>query len=126
MKTGVPTCERCGGVKDVCKACGGRQGGVLYGTAALRGALWAEHVVKQLVERWPLRWPRSPKAVYKAGERIKDIAGSDPELYGYLLDVCMKAAAKRYGEMLDYLRGARQRLPPRPQPIEAKDEDTPL
>jgi hypothetical protein len=89
-------------------------GSVLYGTASLRGARWAEHVVQQLVASWPLRWPRSPKARYKAGERIRDIAGADQELYGYLLGVCMAAAAKRYDELLGFLRGTRRELPPGP------------
>lgn len=125
MKTGVPPCERCGGNVDVCKACGGRVGGQLHGTAALRGARWAEHVVQQLVASWPLRWPRSPKARYKAGEHVRDIAGADQELYGYLLGVCMEAAAKRYGELLGILRGTRQVPRSGPKANEANEEDTP-
>jgi hypothetical protein len=107
-------------MSDTCTSCGGRQGNALYGAAALRGARWAEKVVHELVERWPRRWPRSPKAVFKAGRWIEDLAGSNLELRSYLVDVCMRAAAKRYDEMLGYLRGTRLELPPGPP---RSDED---
>jgi hypothetical protein len=103
---------------DFCSSCGGRLGNAVGGAASLRGARWAEKVVRELVERWPLRWPRSPKAVYKAGRWIEDLAGGNQQLREYLVDVCMRAAAKRYDELTGYLRGASLRLPPGPPPLD--------
>jgi hypothetical protein len=66
MQTGVPTCAVCGGQRDYCSSCGGTQEGALCGVASLRGARWAEKAVRQLVQQWPVRWPRSPKAMSRA------------------------------------------------------------
>jgi hypothetical protein len=30
-------------------------------------------VVRQLVSKWPARWPRSPKVVFKAGRWVDDV-----------------------------------------------------
>jgi hypothetical protein len=47
----------------------------LLGAASVRGRRWAELVVRQLVTRWPARWPGWAKAVFKAGRQVDDMVG---------------------------------------------------
>jgi hypothetical protein len=39
--------------------------------------LWAENVVRHLVQKWPLFWPRSPKAQIIALRRVSDLTAND-------------------------------------------------
>jgi hypothetical protein len=84
------------------------------GTASVRGAHWAELVVRQLVSRWPVRWPRSPKAVIKAARWVDDLAVGNEAVHRHLVRVCLDAASKRYDELREFLRRERRDLPPSP------------
>lgn len=112
--TGVPDCPACRTGDAFCPRCGGSAGRAMAGAASLRGGLWAARVVAQLVRRWPARWPRTPRALELAARQVDDLARGREQLSAYLVDVCMKAAAERYEEMLDYLLGKRLNLPPGP------------
>jgi len=109
--TGAAACPVCGDQADRCDACGGRVLAPLAGTASVRGGRWAETVVRLLVARWPIRWPRSPKAVVIASRWVEDLAPTDVGLRGHLARLCLEAAERRYAELTDFLTRRRLRLP---------------
>jgi hypothetical protein len=84
----------------------------------VRGARWAERVVKQLVSRWPNRWPRTPKSFAKAARWIDDLAAGNEALRQHLLRACLDAAAARYDELRGFLERKRLELPPSPADYE--------
>src|SRR5690349_6068854 len=104
-------CPECDDQADLCARCGGRALAATAGAAAVRGAHWAEQVVAKLVRRWPPRWPRSPRALVIADDKIRDLAPDSEEKRGRLARICLVAAARRYAELTDYLAGRRLQLP---------------
>jgi hypothetical protein len=48
-----------------------------------------KRVVRKLVQQWP----RTPKALERAGRWVEDLTGADRELHSYLVSVCLEAAA---------------------------------
>jgi hypothetical protein len=83
----------------------------LLGAAFLRGRRWAKLVVRQLVSKRPARWPRSPKAVFKAGHWGDDMVGLNKALRPVLIRKVLDSASKRYAELTDYVAGRRLELP---------------
>jgi hypothetical protein len=88
--------------------------------ATHQGALWAEHVARLLVARWP-SWRPTPRSLSIAARKVQDLAGNDLELLGRLARICHDA--KRFAELGDLL--ARRRLDPPPRPG-LPDDETPL
>jgi hypothetical protein len=119
--TGPPFCRVCENQRDLCEACGGRVLAPLVGPASVRGARWAENVIRALVARWPPRWPRSPRAVVIAGRYVADLAPRSVDLQARLARVCLDAAARRYGELTDFLRRKRYALVPGPDDPPGRD-----
>jgi hypothetical protein len=126
--TGPPFCLTCRNQLDLCDACGGRVLAPLVGPASVRGARWAETVIRALVRRWPSRWPRSPRAVVIAVRHIEDLAPKSVDLQGRLARVCLDAASRRYAELTEYLRRVRLGIvpgpddPPDPRPLDGDEE----
>lgn len=109
---GFAECPKCDDQPGAtCPACGGARLAPLIGPARLRGALWAERVVKALVSRWP-RWLASERALGIATRHVADLS-RDPVAQAYLARECCDAAGKRYQEMIDYLVRRRLELPDR-------------
>jgi hypothetical protein len=108
--TGTTACPRCDDQAQECERCGGRALAPLLGAASVRGARWAEQVVRTLVGRWPSRWPRSPRAVGIARRRVLDLGKSEAHR-ARLARVCLEAAARRYAELTEYLMQRRLQLP---------------
>src|SRR4051794_32310248 len=112
--TGPPLCRVCKNQADLCDTCGGRVLAPLMGPASVRGARWAEQVVRTLVQKWPGQWPRSPRSLMLAIKHVYDLAPTSVDLQRRLAAVCVEAAAKRYAELTDYLRRRRFAAPPGP------------
>jgi hypothetical protein len=55
----------------------------------------------------------------KAARWVDDLAGNSAPLRAHLIEVCLRAAARRYDELTGYLAGRRLQLPPGPK---AEDE----
>jgi hypothetical protein len=122
--TGFEHCPVCHDQGDQCAQCGGRALAPLSGTATVRGGRWAEQVVQQLAARWPMRWPQSGRAIAIAARWVQDLAPRDDGLRVQLVRICMGAAARRYGELTDFLMRKRLRLPEeRPPIVVISDED---
>jgi hypothetical protein len=115
----------CGDQAERCDRCGGRVLAPLVGTAYVRGGHWAEDVVRLLVSRWPIRWPRSPKALIIAGRKVDDLAPGDVSLRTHLARLCLEAAARRYAELTEFLMQRRLRLPGSEPPPVGDDDDFP-
>lgn len=109
--TGQARCKACDGAADLCNLCGGRALSATAGAASVRGARWAETVVRKLVARWPVMWPRSPKAVIIAHRWVADLSTRD-DVRAKLARVCLEAAAVRYAQLVDVLARRRLELPP--------------
>jgi tRNA A37 threonylcarbamoyladenosine synthetase subunit TsaC/SUA5/YrdC len=125
MQTGTAPCRSCRSVAEDCSLCGGRSAIALGGAASLRGRLWAEEVVRRLLERWPARWPRTTTMLEKAAQRVEDLARNNQTLRAYLVRVCVSGAAERYDELVGYLAGRSLNLPGDPPVRPADEYDTP-
>jgi hypothetical protein len=123
--TGAASCPVCNDQAERCDRCGGRALAPLLGTASVRGGHWAEHVVRQLVSRWPIRWPRSPRALVIASRKIEDLARADDGLRAQLARACLEAAARRYAELTEFLMRRRLQLPGAAEPARSDPEDFP-
>jgi hypothetical protein len=107
-------CPACDNQTDDCERCGGRALAALAGPASVRGLHWAEGVVRTLVGRWPLSWPRSQRALSLAATKVADLAPGAVERQARLARICLDAAARRYVELTEYLAGRRLVLPREP------------
>jgi hypothetical protein len=116
--TGSARCPACDDAADLCSKCGGRAVAPVAGAAAVRGARWAERVVKALIRRWPSRWPYSPRAVSLAWKQVADLASRD-DVRAALARIALDAAAVRYSQLVDVLARRRLELP------ERDDDETP-
>jgi hypothetical protein len=103
-------CKSCDDQLDDRDECGGKNLAPILGAAARRGELWAENVVRHLVQKWPLFWPRSPKAQIIAIRRVSDLTSNDAAK-ARLAKVCMEAARRRYDEITGFLTRKRLALP---------------
>lgn len=121
--TGAASCPVCHDQGDRCDHCGGRALAPLAGTASVRGGHWAEHVVRELVSRWPLRWPRSPRALVIATRKVHDLAPGDDGLRVQLARLCLEAASRRYAELTEFLMRRRLRLPGAEEVARSDDSD---
>jgi hypothetical protein len=65
------------------------------------------------VVRRPSSWPRSPKSLVIAVRQVEDLARRDDQRQR-LARFAIAAAARRYAELTEYLRGKRLALPPSP------------